>query len=131
MAESKERVFPAPIVNAESQPFWDGAAKGKFMFKTCKSCGKSHFYPRTLCPYCFSDKTEWVEASGKGVIYSHSTMRRVPEPYTLAYVTLAEGPTALTAIVDCDPDKLKIGQKVHVVFKASKEGPLVPGFAPD
>ena len=54
-----------------------------------------------------------------------------PEPYTLAYVTLAEGPRMLTNIVDCDFDKLKIGMPVHVVFKPSKEGALVPVWAPD
>jgi hypothetical protein len=58
-------------------------------------------------------------------------MRRSPEPYTLAYVTLAEGPRMLTNIVDCDFDKLKIGMPVHVVFNPSKEGALVPVWAPD
>jgi uncharacterized OB-fold protein len=128
---TKERVIPTPAVNAESKPFYDAAANGKFLYKFCNACKKPHFYPRSICPFCFSDNTEWKESSGKGVIYSHSTMRRVPEPYTLAYVTLAEGPTALTGIVDCDPDKLKIGQKVHVVFKPTKDGPPVPAFAPD
>ena len=42
----------------------------------------------SICPFCSSEKTEWREASGKGEVYSHSTMRRVPEPYALAYVTL-------------------------------------------
>ena len=101
------------------------------MFKHCKACNKNHFYPRSLCPFCFSDQTEWKEASGKGTLYTHSTMRRSPEPYTLAYVTLAEGPRMLTNIVDCDFDKLKVGMPVHVVFKPSKEGALVPVWAPD
>ncbi len=131
MTEAKVRAFPPAVVNPESKPYWDAAEKGKLLYKFCTACKKPHFYPRTLCPFCFSDKTEWKEASGKGVIYSHSTMRRAPEPYTLAYVTLEEGPTALTGLVDCDPDKLKIGQKVHVVFKPTKEGPPIPAFAPD
>jgi uncharacterized OB-fold protein len=37
----------------------------------------------------------------------------------------------LTNIVDCDFDKLKIGMPVHIVFKPSKEGALVPVWAPD
>jgi uncharacterized OB-fold protein len=57
-------------------------------------------------------------------------MRRVPEPFALAYVTLAEGPAMLTNIVDCDFDALKIGQPVTVVFKPSDGGPLVPMFKP-
>ena len=129
--ETKVRVIPAPNVNPESQPWWDAAAKSKLLFKHCKACNKNHYYPRSICPFCNSDQTEWKEASGKGVIYSHSTMRRAPEPYTLAYVTLAEGPRMLTNIVDCDFNKLKIGMPVHIVFKPSKEGALVPVWAPD
>jgi len=58
-------------------------------------------------------------------------MRRgAPVPYAIAYVTLAEGPTMMTNIVDCDLDAIKIGQKVKVVFKPSEGGPPVPCFAP-
>lgn len=126
-----ERQFPAAVIDPESKPYWDGAAQGKLMIKSCTKCNKAFFYPRTICPFCASAETVWKEASGKGEIYSHSTMRRVPEPYALAYVTLAEGPKMLTNIVDCDFDKLEIGQKVHVVFKPAKEGPPIPAFAPD
>ncbi len=128
MTEAKERQFPAAFVNAESKPYWDGAAAGKLMFKSCNGCKKNFFYPRTVCPFCASPDTVWKEASGKGEIYSHSTMRRVPEPYTLDYVTLAEGPKMLTNIVDSDNNNLKIGQKVQVVFKPAKEGPPIPAF---
>ena len=59
-----------------------------------------------------------------------SVMRRVPVPYTLAYVTLEEGVTMMTNIVDCDLDKIRIGQKVKVVFKPTEGGPPVPMFTP-
>jgi uncharacterized OB-fold protein len=55
-------------------------------------------------------------------------MRRVPAPYALAYVTLDEGVTVMTNIVDCDLDKIRIGQKVKVVFKPTEGGPPVPTF---
>ena len=50
--------------------------------------GQAHHYPRTICPFCFSDKTEWIEASGKGTIYSYSVMRRAPVPYAMAFAGL-------------------------------------------
>ena len=34
-------------------------------------------------------------------------MRRAAEPYAIAYVTLAEGPTMMTNIVDCDLDAMR------------------------
>ena len=97
-----ERKISAPAVNLETQPFWDATAEGKLLYKKCTACGEPHFYPRTHCPFCFSDKTEWVEASGQGTIYTYSVMRRAAIPYAIAYVTLAEGPTMMTNIVDCD-----------------------------
>jgi uncharacterized OB-fold protein len=40
------------------------------------------------------------------------------------YVTLQEGPSLQTNFVDCDLEKLKIGQKVKVVFKPTDGAPL-------
>jgi len=46
----------------------------------------------------------------------------------IAYVTLAEGPTMLTNIVDCDLDTIRCGQKVQVTFKQSENGTGIPMF---
>ena len=125
-----ERKISAPAVNLETQHFWDAAGEGKLLIKKCTACGEPHFYPRTYCPFCFSDQTEWAEASGNGTIYTYSVMRRAPVPYAIAYVTLAEGPTMMTNIVDCDLNAIKIGQAVKLVFKPSEGGPPVPMFTP-
>jgi uncharacterized OB-fold protein len=54
-----------------------------------------------------------------------------PNPYCIAYVTLEEGVTMMTQIVDCDLAALKIGQKVKLVFKPTEgDGPPVPMFTP-
>jgi uncharacterized OB-fold protein len=124
------RTIPAPPVNPEVAPFFAAAAEGRLLVKHCTACHQPHHYPRTLCPFCFSDRTEWREASGQGTIYSYSVMRRVPVPYAIAYVTLPEGVTMLTNIVDCDLDALRIGQAVKVVFKPTDGGPPVPMFTP-
>jgi uncharacterized OB-fold protein len=126
----KERKIPAPPVNLEGQPFWDAAAQGRLVIKQCTACGQPHHYPRSICPFCGSDRTEWRDASGRGTIYSFSVMRRVPVPYAIAYVTLDEGITMMTNIVECDLDAIRIGQSVRVVFKPSDGGPPVPMFAP-
>ncbi len=100
------------------------------MIGKCAACGKAHYYPRAICPFCFSDRTELQQASGNGTIYTYSVMRRAPVPYAIAYVTLREGPTMMTSIVDCDLDKIRIGQQVRLVFKPSDGGPPVPMFTP-
>ncbi len=124
------RKLMSPVVNSETEAFFDAARQGRFMIPVCTACGKAHWYPRAICPFCSSDKVEWREASGKGTIYTFSVMRRVKEPYAIAHVTLAEGPTMLTNIVDCDLDTVRIGQPVAVVFKETENGPPVPLFKP-
>ena len=126
----QERKIPPPEANPETRPFWEAAAQGRLLIKMCTSCGRPHYYPRSICPLCGSDTTEWVQASGRGTVYSYSVMRRVPVPYALAYVTLEEGVTMMTNIVDCDLDTIQIGLRVQVVFKPTEGGPPVPMFAP-
>ena len=126
------RALAAPEPNVETQPFWDAAAEGKLLIKRCGACDRPHYYPRALCPYCLSADTHWVTTAGTGTVYSLSTMRRGKDaPYTLAYVTLDEGPAVLTNL-DGDPDALAIGQRVRVKFAPTAEGaPPVPMFAPE
>jgi uncharacterized OB-fold protein len=129
-AQQQQRKIAAPPVNPETQAFWDATAQGKLLYKKCAACGEPHFYPRPHCPFCFSDKVEWQEASGRGTIYTYSVMRRASVPYAIAYVELVEGPRMMTNIVDCNLDKIAIGQPVRLVFKPSEGGPPVPMFTP-
>jgi len=130
MSEPKQtrRVFPPPVT-PETQRFWDAASKEKLLYGWCNACKEPHYFPRSLCPFCFSDNVEWKEASGRATLYTYSIMRRTQgEPYVIAYVTLAEGPTILTNIVDSDLDRIVIDAKVELVFKESEGGPPVPFF---
>lgn len=128
---SQDRKIPAPVVNAEVKPFFDAAAEGRLLLKKCADCGEAHFYPRAICPHCFSANTIWIDAGGTGTIHTYSVLRRgVPVPYCIAYVTLDEGVSMISNIVDCDLDAVRIGQPVRVVFKPTEGGPPVPMFTP-
>ena len=128
---SQGRKISDPALNPGDEPYFAAAAEGKLMVKVCKACGQAHHYPRALCPFCWSVEVEWQEASGQGVIYTFSVTRRgAGAPYCIAYVTLDEGPTMMTNIVDVDLDAVRIGQRVKVVFKTSEGGSSMPMFAP-
>ena len=120
---------PSVLDDVLLTPYWDAAAKGKLLVKACKACGKNHYYPRPICPHCFSDKSEWLEAKGEGTIYSWSVERRANPPYSIAYVTLPEGVTILSTIVDCDLNKIAVGQKVKLGFE-QRDGQPVPVVRP-
>lgn len=126
---SEPRKIPAPQVTPETKPFWVAARNGKLLLKKCAACGETHYYPRAHCPFCFSDKTDWVESKGLGTIYSYSVMRRAKPVYAIAYVALDEGVTVMSNIVDSDFDALKIGQKVRLKHVPTEgDGPPMAMF---
>jgi uncharacterized protein len=129
MAERKPVFAGSVTSNPGLEPFWDACEQRKLLVPFCRACGRAHWYPRAICPHCFAHDIEWREAKGDGVIYSLSIQRADP-PYVIAYVTLEEGPTMLTNIVDADPASLRIGQAVRLRFVGSEDGPPLPVFSP-
>jgi uncharacterized protein len=117
-----------PAASPEHRPFREAARAGRFVIPVCRPCGKAHWYPRGRCPFCFGAEIDWQEASGEGVIYSYSVMRRASPPYAIAYVILAEGPAVLTSIVDSDFQDLRIGAAVQVVMTQVADGMYFPFF---
>ncbi len=131
MSEAKPaaRKIPAAAVNTETERFWKAAEAGKLLYGWCLACSEPHYYPRSFCPFCFSDRVEWREASGAGKVYSYSVLYRSPTgPYAMAFVELAEGPRILTNIVDCDFAKIAVDAAVKLVWKPSDGGAPVPFF---
>ena len=61
-------------------------------------------------------------------MYSYSVNSHADPLYIIAYVTLAEGPTMLTNLVDCNPDEPLIGRAVKLVFTPTDGGSPVPTF---
>ena len=51
-------------------------------------------------------------------------------PYVVALVELDEGVKMMTNIVDCDPQDVKIGMEVEVVFDDITEDVTLPKFKP-
>ncbi|MBL4719830.1 MAG: OB-fold domain-containing protein [Alphaproteobacteria bacterium] len=127
---SAVRKIPSPPKQVEHDAFWAAANEGKLMLPRCKDTNQFFWYPRNISPFTLSKNIEWIEASGKGEIYTYSVMRRADPPYVIAYVTLEEGVSMMTNIVDCDIDKVAIGQKVELVFQDTEDGQKVPVFKP-
>ena len=123
-----QRNIPSPPMSVENEAFWAAANEGRLMVPRCKDTGQFFWYPRNLSPFTLSNNVELVEASGKGTIYTYSVMRRADPQYAIAYVTLEEGITMMTNIVDCDFDSLTVGQAVELDFYETENGQRVPVF---
>jgi uncharacterized OB-fold protein len=114
----------------ELSEFWTAARRGQLLLRSCVECGRPHWYPRMICPFCRSRNLRWTPSDGHGLVHSFSVMRRVGQPYVLAFVRLADGVVLMTNIVDCDVDAVFIGQRVEVVFRMSEGGLPAPFFRP-
>jgi len=104
--------------------FRSGLEAGKILIQSCASCASHIFYPRALCPVCGSSDLKCIEASGKGEVYSTTTIRQAPDKggdYNLSMVTLAEGPRLMTQVTGIDPSEVKIGMKVAGTIRKAGE----------
>ncbi len=126
----------APTPTPETQPFWDGAKRHELMLPRCRGWGKFQFYPRALCPFCWSTDLEWIKASGKGKVHTFSISQRavmgITGPFIVAIVELDEGPRIATNVIDVDPDpkNVRCDMAVEVVFDDLTDTIALPKFRP-
>src|SRR5437870_5302451 len=93
----------------------------------CPGCGTLAF-PKTLrCARCGQTTLETHAFSGRGEIYSFSTLSQVPAgfepqaPYSVALVRLEEGPLVTAQLTDVDEPDLAIGMPVEVVTRRLRD----------
>ena len=128
---------PLPSPNALTAPYWQAAHQGELKLPRCDACAKFHFYPRAACPHCGSTALTWQAVSGAGEVYSFTVVHRAPSkgfesqvPYVVAVVALAEGPHLMTRLVEVQPDTVRIGLPVQVVFERQDDETTLPVFKP-
>jgi uncharacterized protein len=73
------------------QRFKDHLAEGRFMLQRSRSTGEHVFFPRLAVPGSGLDDLEWVEACGRGTVYSITVNRRKEGSYNVALIDLDEG----------------------------------------
>jgi uncharacterized OB-fold protein len=129
--------FDLPAPDLETMPFWDATKEGRLLIKHCNACGENHYYPRPFCPKCWSDDVEWLEASGRGTLYTWSVVHanELPPfgervPYVAAIVDLEEGPRMMTNVVECPFDELEVGMAVDAVFTPTSDEWTIVQFKP-
>ncbi len=128
---------PAPVLDAESAPYWEGTRQGRLLVQRCRQCGRSQLYGRAHCVAC-RGPVEWVPASGKGTVYSYTVIHQNPSrsfrhliPFVVALVDLDEGPRMMSNVVGCPPESVEVGSRVRVTFEPVSEEASLPLFELD
>ena len=128
--------LPAPIPTPETQHFWDGAKLGELRLQRCDDCTHVYFPPRPFCPECGSKAVKVFAASGHATLYSYVINNRPHPafngPYSIAVVTLVEGPRMMTNIINCEqtPEQLQLDMALSVVFEDLSDDIALPYFEP-
>jgi len=105
----------------------------------CGYCNKVFFPPRFICPSCRrKGKLDPHKLKGRGKIISFAVTHAAPNgfedqvPYAIAIIELEEGPRLTAQVTDCDPDQVKIGDEVEMVFRRigqeGNDGPIYYGY---
>jgi uncharacterized OB-fold protein len=107
--------------------------------EVCSHCDAKLFPPRDICPECGEEAKALYKFSGKGEVYSYTTVYEAPagfeetSPYTVAMVRLEEGPLVTAQLTDLEDRKVEIGMPVEMVTRklrstTDERGMLVYGY---
>jgi uncharacterized OB-fold protein len=107
--------------------------------EVCPHCDAKLFPPRDICPNCGQEARTEYQFSGKGEVFSYTTIYDAPAgyesnvPYTVALVKLAEGPMITAQLTDLGNQKVEIGMPVEMVTRklrsdGDERGIIVYGY---
>jgi len=107
--------------------------------EVCEHCDAKVFPPRDVCPSCGEEAKTLYTFSGKGEIYSYTTVYEAPAgfeentPYTVAMIKLEEGPLVTAQLTDLENKQVEIGMPVEMVTRllrsaTDERGMLVYGY---
>jgi uncharacterized OB-fold protein/ABC-type spermidine/putrescine transport system permease subunit II len=109
----------------------------RLLLPRCNACGQFWFPPSQRCAHCLAADFTWIEATGRGRVYSFVVFHRVYHPafeadvpYAVAIVELDEGPRLLANIIGIAADDVRCDMRVQAVFQDmdSVTIPNLPSF---
>ncbi len=142
MSEKPAYNKPLPDMRPEGTKFWEGTKEHKLLLPTGPD-GKPFWYPRALSPMSLEEHG-WTESKGEGEVYTYSIHYIGPSkaykgdpPHIVALIDLDDGVRMMSLLVkdedgypSIDPDDVKIGQRVRVVFDDVTDEITLPKFTP-
>ena len=120
-----------PMMNRDSQFFWDGTAAGELRIQVCNACGAKRFPPGPACPDCGAFDRGHLVTSGRGTVFSYVVHRHPPVPgkelpIVIALIDLDEGVRMVGEVVDVPDDEIAIGMQLRVDFRAVDDELTLP-----
>jgi len=130
-----------PNADAFTEPFWEEALNGRLTLARCEQCGTFCSPPQPRCFVCQGGAFAWKTLPGTGTVFTFTVIRhplapdlREAVPYVTVLVELdgtqGAGARMLGNLTDCDPDQVRIGDRVQVYFDLVSPTLAAPRFRP-
>ena len=91
-----------------------------------------------MCDACYSLRSDWKEASGRGTIHSWTVVHhpflaqfKSELPYIIATIDLAEGVRMQAPLRGAATNGVRSGASVRLLFEDKPDGQTLPAFALD
>ncbi|MFN8544458.1 MAG: OB-fold domain-containing protein [Candidatus Binatia bacterium] len=127
--------LPLPAMEGLAKAFYEFCRARELRFQRCTDCGTWRHVPRERCGECGSARTEWARSSGRGTVFTWTTVARAlhpafagETPYAAVVVEMDEGVRLLSRVVDVAPDALAVGMPVEVIFEDVTPEVTLPRF---
>jgi len=127
--------MPQPMASTEALPWWEAAAKHKLVVQRCGDCAHMQLPPAPICSECRSSEYDFPELSGRGEVYTFTTIHRPialdqEVPFVVAVITLegTNGVRMISNVVDTPLDEIAIGMPVELVWEDMSEDLTIPRF---
>jgi uncharacterized OB-fold protein len=118
------------------KPAAEAAARGMLAIRRCLRCGRNHYPPRELCPFCLGDNLDWdVSSSLDAVLIARTVLHHSNEERFRARLPLESGLVQLecgsTAVVFLAKG-CSTGEAVKVRARLDEQGhPVLVAAPPD
>ena len=107
-------------------PAVEAAGRGKLAIRRCAECGRNHYPPREICPFCLSERVDWEVSDGAGGrLLAETILHHSNEPAFRARLPLRVGLVQL----DCGPsvvafldEECVAGSRVMIMARLDESG---------
>jgi uncharacterized OB-fold protein len=114
MIQSSGAPLANPVDSTPARTYADRLSEGVLAYQRCVDCKSAVFYPRAICPACGSTGLVWQVSSGRGTVYSTTSVsRRDAAPYCVCLVDLDDGFRLMSTVVGIPAEEVQIGQRVQ------------------
>ena len=129
--------MPPPLADTTTLPWWQAASEHRLVVQRCAACQRTRHPPAPVCPACRSAESDWQELSGRGEVYTYTTVHRPIAaaqelPFVVAVIALEDsgGLRMISNLVEVDPAQVEIGMPVELVWEDMSEDLAIPRFRP-